>query len=113
MLGLFSLVMRLAKALFCQFGDQVDQVMDQVGQGQGQELDKNQIIYCMFWMNNVHFLKILLNNPKNFIKQFFELFFIPTNTSPKVKNELKDNFLGTPCMNPTIKSYIYIYVSVW
>ena len=30
--------MRLAKALFGQVGDQVDQV-NQVGQGQGQELD--------------------------------------------------------------------------
>ena len=38
-LGLISLVTRLAKALLGQVGDQVDQVRDQVGQGQGQELD--------------------------------------------------------------------------
>ena len=33
------LVTRLAKARFGQVGDQVNQVKDQVGQGQGQELD--------------------------------------------------------------------------
>ena len=33
--------MRLAKALFGQVGDQVGQVRDLVGQGQGQELDNN------------------------------------------------------------------------
>ena len=32
---------RLAKALFGQVGDLVSQVEDQVGQGQGQELDNN------------------------------------------------------------------------
>ena len=31
--------MRLANALFGQVGDQVGQVKDQFGQGQGQELD--------------------------------------------------------------------------
>ena len=38
-LGLVSLVTRSTKARFCQVGDQVSQVKDQVGQGQGQELD--------------------------------------------------------------------------
>ena len=33
------LVTRLAKARFGQVGDQVRKVKDQVGQGQGQELD--------------------------------------------------------------------------
>ena len=32
---------RSAKAWFSQVGDQVSQVRDQVGQGQGQELDNN------------------------------------------------------------------------
>ena len=36
------LVTKLAKAWFGQVGTQVSQVKDQVGQGQGQELDKNQ-----------------------------------------------------------------------
>ena len=38
-LGLVRLVTRSAKARFGQVGDQVSQVKDQVGQGQGQELD--------------------------------------------------------------------------
>ena len=38
-LGLVRLVTRSAKAKFGQVGDQVSQVKDQVGQGQGQELD--------------------------------------------------------------------------
>ena len=38
-LGLVMLVTRSAKARFGQVGDQVSQVRDQVGQGQGQELD--------------------------------------------------------------------------
>ena len=38
-LGLVRLVTRLAKARFGQVGDQVDQAEDQVGKGQGQELD--------------------------------------------------------------------------
>ena len=38
-LGLISLVTRLAKALYGQVGDQGGQIRDQVGQGQGQELD--------------------------------------------------------------------------
>ena len=41
---MFRMVMRLAKALFSQVGDQVGQIKDQVGQGQGQELDNNYII---------------------------------------------------------------------
>ena len=47
----------------------------------------NQIIFCIFWMNNVHLLKILLNNPKNCIKQeVLRIFFTPKNTPPKDKN---------------------------
>ena len=38
-LGFVRLETRLAKAFFGQVGDQVSQVKDQVGQGQGQELD--------------------------------------------------------------------------
>ena len=38
-LGLVRLVPRVAMALFGQVGDQVGQVMNQVGQGQAQELD--------------------------------------------------------------------------
>ena len=38
-LGLVRLVTRSTKARFGQVGDQVRQVKDQVGQGQGQELD--------------------------------------------------------------------------
>ena len=37
--GLVGLVMRLAKALFYQVRDQVGQVKNQVGQGQGLKLD--------------------------------------------------------------------------
>ena len=37
--SLVGLVTRSTKAKFGQVGDQVSQVMDQVGQGQGQELD--------------------------------------------------------------------------
>ena len=40
-LGLVMLVTRSAKARFGQVGDQVSQVRDQVGRGQGQELDNN------------------------------------------------------------------------
>ena len=39
-LGLVRLLTRTAKAMFGQVGYQVSQVKDQVGQGQGQELDK-------------------------------------------------------------------------
>ena len=38
-LGLVKLVTRSTKARFGQVGDHVSQVKDQVGQGQGQELD--------------------------------------------------------------------------
>ena len=38
-LSLVQLVTRSIKARFGQVGDQVSQVKDQVGQGQGQELD--------------------------------------------------------------------------
>ena len=38
-LSLVRLVTRLDYARFSQVGDQVSQVKDQVGQGQGQELD--------------------------------------------------------------------------
>ena len=37
------LVIRSAKARFGQVGDQVSQVKDQVGQGQGQELDNKKL----------------------------------------------------------------------
>ena len=40
-LGLVRLANRLSYARFGQVGDQVSQVKDQVGQGQGQELDNN------------------------------------------------------------------------
>jgi len=40
-LGLVRFVTRLTLARFGQVGDQVDQAEDQVGQGQGQELDNN------------------------------------------------------------------------
>ena len=40
-LGLVMLVTRSTKARFGQVGDQVRQVKDQVGQGQGQELDNH------------------------------------------------------------------------
>ena len=40
-LSLVRLVTRSTKARFGQLGDQVSQVKDQVGQGQGQELDNN------------------------------------------------------------------------
>ena len=40
-LGLVRLVTRSVKARFGKVGDQVSKVKDQVGQGQGQELDKN------------------------------------------------------------------------
>ena len=43
-LDLVGLVNRLPKARYGQVGDQVSQVKDQVGQGQGQELDKKQFI---------------------------------------------------------------------
>ena len=51
-LGLVRLVTRSAKARFGQVGDQVSQVKDQVGQGQGQELDN-----CPF-----NALKCLISN---------------------------------------------------
>ena len=41
-LSLVQLVTRSIKARFGQVGDQVSQVKDQVGQGQGQELDNLQ-----------------------------------------------------------------------
>ena len=42
-LGLVRLVTRSIKARFGQVGDQVDQAEDQVGQGQGQELDNSHL----------------------------------------------------------------------
>ena len=41
------LVARSIKARFCQVGDQVSQVKDQVGQGQGQELDNIPPVYLV------------------------------------------------------------------
>ena len=43
-LSLVRLVTRLTKARFGQVGDQVSQVKDQVGQGQGQELDNIHLV---------------------------------------------------------------------
>ena len=43
-LSLVRLVTRSIKARFGQVGDQVSQVEDQVGQGQGQELDNIRIV---------------------------------------------------------------------
>ena len=42
-LGLVRLVTRSAKARFGQVGDKVSKVKDQVGQGQGQELDNSHL----------------------------------------------------------------------
>ena len=42
-LSLVRLVTRSAKARFGQVGNQVRKVKDQVGQGQGQELDNNMV----------------------------------------------------------------------
>ena len=48
--------MRLAKALFGQVGNLVGQIKDQVGQGQGQELDNTDIkmrminIWIVYWI---------------------------------------------------------------
>ena len=50
--SLVGLVTRSTKARFGQVGDQVNQVKDQVGQGQGQELD-----HCPF-----NALKCLISN---------------------------------------------------
>ena len=44
-LGLVRFVTRLTYATFGQVGDQVDQAEDQVGQGQGQELDNKRNIF--------------------------------------------------------------------
>ena len=60
-----------------------------------------QIIFCIFWMKNVHLLKILLNNPKNFTK-WKRLY--------KLKHELKGNlglrsFQGTPMSNKVNVNY--------
>ena len=44
-LGLVRLVTRLAKGRFGQVGDQISKVKDQVGQGQGQELDNTTFKY--------------------------------------------------------------------
>ena len=48
-LGLVRLLTRTAKAMFGQVGYQVSQVKEQVGQGQGQELD-NMHYYCSILM---------------------------------------------------------------
>ena len=51
-------------------------------------------------INNVHLLKILLNNLIFFLfPEFLELFFTPKNTPPKVKNSKPENitiFFGRP-----------------
>ena len=52
--------------------------------------------YADFESNSVHLLKILLNNPKKFIKQKVpRIIFYPwkhPSQSQKLKNELKGNF---------------------
>ena len=49
--GFFKVNARFGLPRLCQFGDQVDQVMDQVGQGQGQELDNTcictHVLFCV------------------------------------------------------------------
>ena len=53
-LGLVRLVTRSAKARFGQVGNQVSKVKDQVGQGQGQELDNIEFISDVFIQQYFH-----------------------------------------------------------
>ena len=48
---LVGLVTRSTKARFGQVGDHVSQVKDQVGQGQGQELDNLESIVLIIFFN--------------------------------------------------------------
>ena len=66
--------------------------------------------------NNVHLLKILLNNLLFFLfPKFLELFFTPKNTPPKFWNSklgLMDIFFGTPCiliLSDARKQYVAKY----
>ena len=56
-LGLVRLVNRSAKARFGHVGDQVSQVKDQVGQGQGQEFDNK-----FFYIHDFQALMICLSD---------------------------------------------------
>ena len=48
--------------LFCQVGDQVNQVKDQVGQGQGQELDNTTNLFPPLPLYTQIFTHLLLSN---------------------------------------------------
>ena len=54
-LSLVRLVTRSAKARFGQVGNQVRKVKDQVGQGQGHELDNKQYADFIMFMQELHF----------------------------------------------------------
>ena len=50
-------------------------------------VNENHKIFCIFLTNNVHLLKILLNNLISFLfPKLLELIFIHKNTPPKVWN---------------------------
>ena len=71
--------------------------------------------FCIFLMNNVYLLKILLSNLIFLLfPKFLELLFTHKNTPPKVKNSkmgLNHIFLGTPCRNMFLGSNIpYLFV---
>ena len=81
--------MRLANALFGQVGDQVGQVKDQFGQGQGQELDNYSIgilkknRFCQFWSFRSVSTLVLYNVIQSFRKWLNfrrdEIFACPTD----------------------------------
>ena len=56
-LGLVRLVNRSAKARYGHVGDQVSQVKDQVGQGQGQEFDNK-----FFYIHDIQALMICMSD---------------------------------------------------
>ena len=70
--GFFKVNARFGLPRLCQFGDQVDQVMDQVGQGQGQELDNTcictHVLFCVSQFPYPH-----LSETKEFIISIFKL----------------------------------------
>ena len=53
---------RSAKARFGQVGDQVRKVKDQVGQGQGQELDNNLLTQIVHNLKQIRFELLLYCN---------------------------------------------------